>query len=446
MLTASALRKRSLLQFCTKHSALPARSYHTRRDGRRLTPAEELRSRKKEVKSVEIGKAESKRQEDVEDREQPSLFAQLFPDQDAEARRKQQEREIPRIPIHPVPRKKARRHLPTPDIVHPSAYESTLRRQTARWGPETSVLVLRNVSKNLVEEDFRRLIPSGQHMEGWTLEQGDILQVIPGRDLTTLEQQGYYYLLFSSSLGAFTYQGHTTRIHQLVQAHTPSSILSPMLPPPGYMTRGVDANAAIASFTLVAPNQTLEMRQLKPPLTPMVQAIIRNGGYPHIARRQGRMPFEVRLTLDGPQLHLSHIRHVLMLSGKDRGLSWSGEEGKATPVITKWEPVSQWHNPSPASYGAEAWEWADKQEQRERLGEDVRPSKDEEDLRPETDSEQQKRRTSQVVYVVGFSAEKAMRSFVAFWHRRPMECEGLKRGGDDGEGDLAPVTRVEVLW
>lgn len=43
-------------------------------------------------------------------------------------------------------------------------------------GPQTSVLVMRNVSKNLVDDDFRRIIPKGKHVEGWTLEQGDIIK------------------------------------------------------------------------------------------------------------------------------------------------------------------------------------------------------------------------------------------------------------------------------
>ena len=161
------------------------------------------------------------------------------------------------------------------------------------------------------------------------------------------------------------------------------------------------------------------------------------------------MPYEVRLTLDGPQLHLSHIRHVLLISGQDRRLSWSGAE-RSLPSISKWQPVSQFYNPSPESRKEMARIWANKQEKRERLDEEARPSQqflyEVENERVQTQTERQKRRTSQLVYVVGFRTEKAMQSFVRFWHGRPMDWEGIKRGGEDEEGDLAPVTNVEVLW
>ena len=31
----------------------------------------------------------------------------------------------------------------------------------------SAVLVLRNAGRNLVEEDFRRIVPGGRHIEGW---------------------------------------------------------------------------------------------------------------------------------------------------------------------------------------------------------------------------------------------------------------------------------------
>jgi len=43
-------------------------------------------------------------------------------------------------------------------------------------GEHTSVLVFRNASKNLTDEDFRRVIPQGKYIEGWNLDRGDIIK------------------------------------------------------------------------------------------------------------------------------------------------------------------------------------------------------------------------------------------------------------------------------
>lgn len=388
-----------------------------------------------------------------------SLFEQLFPDVEEAAQRKR-EREVPRIPLEPPPRFRrgvTPRQEEDGEQMSDSARQLRNARSQDRWEP--SVLVLRNASKNLTEEDFRRLIPQGQHIEGWTLAQGDIIRVVPGRDLATLAPQSYYYLLFKSPLSAFTYQGHATRIHRIVATQTPTSMLSPIPPPPGYMLQGMDANAAIESFSLVPPNQSLSLRQLKPPLSPMVESIVRYNGYAALVKRQDRMPYEARLTFEGPQLHPSRIRHILLLSGKDRGLSWSGGED-ATPRVTKWEPRFQ-TAPSPMNEKSGAQKWASAVERVDegkaerdafKSSSKVHLSRDgdtdhEASLDVKAEQEQQKRRTSTLVYIVGFHTESAMQSFVRFWHRRPMEWKGADNGrASDEEDDLPPIAKVEVLW
>lgn len=378
---------------------------------------------------------------------EPSLYEQLFPDWEDEAQ-KQREREVPRLPLE------AGVQPPTPpftvterDLDSRTHSARNLERRMEEQDPDTSVLVLRNASKNLVEEDFRRLIPQGKHMEGWTLEQGDILRVIPGRDHATLEQCNWYYLLFSSPLSAFTYQGHATRVHQIAAAHTPSSMLSPMMPPPGYMVQDMDVSAAIESYTLTPPNQRIDLRQLKPPLSPVMATIVQHGGYKALLTRKDRMPHEARLTLEGPQLHHSAIRHILYLSGKARGLSWSGNDDPA-PKLTKWEPRKQAEKiPSTLDKGGSTQVRARKQEDVDEgvKGWDGLEANEQNGgpQNPSTEGEL-KRRTPPSVYVVGFQTQRALQSFVHFWHRRPMDWEGFDRAGD--EGDLAPIANVGVLW
>ncbi|KAI7053556.1 hypothetical protein KC352_g45122, partial [Hortaea werneckii] len=138
---------------------------------------------------------------------------QLFPEETRryEEARRHAAREIPRLPLDTPPSAPEREEM----TLSPHGLDGLPRaarrlqdkfRQDDAISREITVLVMRNASPNLVEEDFRRLIPQGRHMEGWTLEQGDILKVIAGRNLATLAHAGYYYLLFSSRLSAFIYQ------------------------------------------------------------------------------------------------------------------------------------------------------------------------------------------------------------------------------------------------
>ncbi|KAK3686847.1 hypothetical protein LTR37_019399 [Vermiconidia calcicola] len=453
MLTAPLLRRRIPLQA----SASSARLYSDGREGGHGASAH--RDRRASQQKVKSYGGEGSKQDPGEGPKEPSLFEQLFPDQEAE-RRKREARELPRIPlpsVEPVGRDSPTRTRARDVERTPRAPGALRRRMEWQDGQETktSVLVLRNASKNLTEEDFRRLVPQGQHMEGWRLEQGDFLKVIPGRDWRTLEQQNYYYLLFSSALSAFTYQGHAMRVQRLVAQHTPSTMLSPMLPPSGYMIRGMDANEAIASYTILPPDQSLDLRQLKPPLSPLMESIVRNNGYASLLGRKNRMPYEVRLTLDGPQLHRSHVKHIFLLSGKDRGLSWSGGSD-AIPPVSEWEPSSQFQAPSPMSNKREAQEWSRPADRIEagKAGWDEKRYPDkmrqvDEDWPSERDhSDEQKRRTRQKTYLVGFHTEYAMQSFAHFWHRRPMTWEGMRKElhVDDDEGDMAPIAHVEVLW
>jgi hypothetical protein len=395
-----------------------------------------------------------------EQEKEVSLYEQLFgttsKEQEVSPAR---EEEVPRIPLE-EPSAIQRIGIGRQDeseVPEKSYYQRTIEAEIARDDPGVSVLVLRNASKNLVDEDFRRLIPQGLHLEGWTLEQGDILKVIPGRDPVTLERSNFYYLLFSSALSAFTYQGHATRVHKIVSSHTPSSILSPMMPPPGIMSNNLDANAAIQSFSLVAPNHALDLRQLRQPLTPLMRAIVRNRGYPFLTARKDRMPYEARLTMEGPQLHASAIRHLLMLSGRSRELLWSGSD-RQTPVVTKWVPPelgSSNGRLSGMSHKPAAHEWGERQEfheQREaerevaeaytpgNVGADVSSTADVDFLGASGDRTWQEKERS--TYIVGFPTERAMQSFVHYWHRRPMVTEGFEHL----DSDLPAIANVEALW
>ncbi|KAK5734408.1 hypothetical protein LTR17_008906 [Elasticomyces elasticus] len=400
-------------------------------------------------------------QKDDKTAKKPSLIEQLFPEETKryeEAQRKalrsREEREIPRLPLDTFarpPKIRVLRPAETVDDTRSDAAQQLERHMRTSDASQTeiTVLVLRNASPNLVEEDFRRLIPQGRHMEGWTLEQGDILKVIPGRNLSTLEQENYYYLLFSSKLSAFTYQGHATRIAQLAAANTPGSMMSMLPLSKGMMVDGFDAQSAIASFALVPPSQTMDLRQLQPPLSPLMTSIVRNRGYAAVEkRRDPTMPFEVRLTMEGPQIQGSAIRHTLLTTAKERALGWSGGEEMA-PKITKWEPqnnVSPMDNmkslASRSIAAANERDAATSPEELEEL-EKEKERKGAVDVGTAQKQEMQ-RRTPGVVYIVSFYTEMAARQFVAYWHRREMIVDREKER-EDFEDDLPPIACAEML-
>lgn len=370
---------------------------------------------------------------------------QLFPEEARreETERRTVEREIPRLPLDSSKPDILRRDKRRGDGKH--VYEFLqLEKDLGQQEMDTRVLVLRNASLNLTEADFKRLIPQGRHIEGWRLEQGDIVKIIPGRDLATLEQKNYYYLLFSSALSAFTYQGHASKISRLVQAQMPSSVASPIPPPPGYMIEGMDAHYAMDSFALLPASQNIDLRRLKPPLTPIMELIVKHKGYPSIVNRKEKMPYEVRLTLDGPQLQVGRIRHILYNTGKARALCWSGGR-EIVPKITKWVPAKSLSPMDHTSLGAmtAAAKTVHQEDESAPLVIDLEKMRNRTQL--ESSGNLQHRRTANDVYVLGFHSEGAAQRFVAFWHRRPMELKQRNNDIDD-EGDLPPIANAELLW
>ncbi|KAK3673052.1 hypothetical protein LTR78_007163 [Recurvomyces mirabilis] len=456
MPTALVVRRRFLSPPWSSLSRIHSRcqsSTSNSNDRRNIRPKQRRSEHERDGGTKSKGGAEPKKK--------PSLMEQLFPEETKKHDEAEQNatREIPRLPLE-KPATTIRRQR----SFSPLSGESTVSSGTARGrhletryrqqddqGEQPTVLVLRNASKNLLEEDFRRIVPQGQHMEGWTLEQGDILKIVPGRNLATLEQENFYYLLFSNKLSAFTYQGHATRISRMAASQTPSSLSSPLAPPPGYMIDGIDAHAAIESFSLVPALQQMELRQLQPPLTPMMETIVRHQGYKALVRRPDKVPFEVRLTMDGPQLGRSSIRRILLATAEDRALGWSGGDEKL-PKIQEWTPAKQAsphdRHGTRARVMAAALERTEEEQMEIDLAKEARKARSQSagqsvDIGAES-TKQLGRRTPGLVYVVGFHTEMAAQQFVRFWHRRPLSWK--QEHAAEWEDDLPPVANAEMLW
>ena len=377
-----------------------------------------------------------------------SLAEQLFPEESKRHEASQTApRDVPRIPVE-APSTLSHVQVTKRDrkAGHISAGAAAARAQRRAEEPHRGILVLRCASHNLTEEEFRRVEPRGLHIEGWKLDEGRIERVIPGRHKDTLAPDGSYLILFSSRISAFEYQGHVTRIHRMAVANTPDSLMSNIKPPPGYIIQDIDAHAALEAYTLIPPTQPLELRSLKPPWSPLVNSIVHHGGRMRYMRFKDKSKFELRLTLEGPQLGVSEIRWIIYKSGQTRGLSWSGDD-KSAPRVLLWYPY-----PPESSQGPRSTARGNNNANRSRS--DIDSPVDDEDVVPEPVQALEessggglklKRRTPGNVFIIGFPTETSAESFRAHWHRRPMQWPP----GDHpntGETDAPPITNVQKLW
>ncbi|KAK4996613.1 hypothetical protein LTR66_003812 [Elasticomyces elasticus] len=388
-------------------------------------------------KKLDLKKVKEERKREAETGTRPlTLLEELFPEEIKrrdEAAQKKHEREVPRLPLDPPapynPNEPPQSEQLDQDVAKQKRREQMMRAQ----GQEISVLVLRNASKNLVDDDFRRLIPQGKHIEGWTLEQGDIIkEVIPGRDNYTLERQNYYFLLFKSALSAFTYQAHVRHLHAMAQSHTPSSLTSPLPAPPGYVVKGEDVHDLLQNYALIPPSRTIDLRQLKPPLTPYVESIIQHMGYPTRMRRKDRSEHEVLLHLEGPQLSKDMIRAAIFHDGQNRALHWTGgHEGNIK--VTKLD------SPSRASLSPLG--------SRKLPDDDVFPQEGHEQSRNEHEGDDGEERKTPMAkpahkFIIDFDSDEAAQTFVTHWHRKEIPLADFTYEN----GDTAPIVNAEVLW
>lgn len=263
---------------------------------------------------------------------------------------------------------------------------------------------------------------------------------MPGRDTSTLERQNFYFILFKSPVSAFSYQTHVTRLHKLAQGQTPSSLSSPIPPPPGYMMGGEDLDSMIQSYSLLSLSQDMNIRQLSPPLAPSMQQIVNHRGYPNLVDRPNKSPFEVLLRLDGPQLAIPHIRIALAKAARDRAMPWTGKETSRIRIM-RWD--TRGTNVSPMSPREIDVEHKDDIGARDRTGSLFGSELPGEIHEGEADRDRErKRRLAAARYILGFDTDIEAQAFVRFWHGRPLELVDTTCY----DGDIAPVVNAEVLW
>ncbi|KAI9820341.1 MAG: hypothetical protein M1827_005963 [Pycnora praestabilis] len=375
--------------------------------------------------------------------EPTTLLEELFPEEvgkgDKKTAQSSEGREIPRLILSSKPE----------DIDDPrGALERAKRLRSQKYRPQprariggagrqdATVLVLRNASKSLIEEDFRRIRPKGKHIEDWSV--GDIIKgdwiplplrsttntefipVIPGRHPQTLEPLGHYFLLFSHPSSARVYQDHVSRLHKISRAYTPTSISSPLSPPPGYMADGEDIHELMQAYALIPPSQNLVLKIMHSPFTPSMKRIIEESGFDErlTGRDTGvREKRAVLFSVDGWRRTTSHIREAIEQDSRDRGLRWELSEGPhGNEAIT--------------TVASENCTSEEETEGKQEIG---------------GDAEQGQKWVSRrgfTRWIVSFKDEMEARRFVRRWHRRPLPFPR----GSAMSGEPPLFVNAEILW
>ncbi|MCJ1348343.1 hypothetical protein MMC31_006574, partial [Peltigera leucophlebia] len=268
-----------------------------------------------------------------------SLLEELFPEEVQKKRCRsptEGQQHIPRLPLSTLTEENPEGH----NVVRGGKHlEALVERDSSRqWN--ISVLVIRRASRSLIESDFRRIAPKGQHIDDWK-GLGDILRVIPAREITTLQQHSHYYLLFPNPAYARAYQSHIISLHRIAKTHTPTSIESPLGPPPGMLIEGENIHDVLQNYALCPPSQKISLRVLFPPYSPAIRRLIDQRGYAQIEvppapasemiqdeqqkkdNSRSRSGRAILIWVQGYNPPLSSIREMINQDGRKRGLAWS---------------------------------------------------------------------------------------------------------------------------
>ncbi|KAF1974836.1 hypothetical protein BU23DRAFT_598140 [Bimuria novae-zelandiae CBS 107.79] len=316
-----------------------------------------------------------------------------------------------------------------------------------------TALQLLHCSTELTEADFRRLVPKGQHIEGWALD-GDFHQVIPGRDPLSLDRLPFYYLIFKNPDAALRYQSNTFRLHQLSKLHGPTSPMSAIPAPPGLLENGEDPNAAVSSYLLTPTSQDLHLNMVMQPYNPSLARLIEQGGYKPIVPNTtptGKQIHKVLLYIEGYEPSPYDIYQLLMQDAAKRGLVWPflhehQSIHRLRDIIdlkTRFLPVSS-ANP-----------WAASRKETHRASHDPYASFLGHDGTGDDDDDEGRdaKAMNQIImnrvynrWIIDFSEEEGARRFARVWHRKvlPMQHSVKHRTWRDLEE--VRMCNAEYLW
>jgi hypothetical protein len=193
---------------------------------------------------------------------------------------------------------------------------------------DITVLKLSNVSTELTESDFRRLVPRGKHIENWATD-GEFYKVIPARNPISLERLPVYYLLFSSPSAALAYQTNASRLHKLAGLYSPTDVFSAVQPPPGFLEDGEDIAAATQRYILAPPNLRLRLTTELQPYHPWFRGLLERGGYRGVVLPDKEDTPKVLLHIEGYEPEQQELNDLLYRDGYERGFPWPIRDGPA---------------------------------------------------------------------------------------------------------------------
>ncbi|KAI9683709.1 MAG: hypothetical protein M1820_010914 [Bogoriella megaspora] len=347
-----------------------------------------------------------------------SLYEALFPEEAAklnlEPKSPEPERQIPRLPVGPLfPQSSALKPKSTlEDSAPQSKYDLN--------SPQTVLVKYSAMSKNMSESDFRRVIPGGEHIEGWQHELGQFERVIPYREPHSLQRTEEYWLVFSSEQSAMAYNKEVQRLHKLSQIHTQTSLTSMIPPPPGFLIDGEDVHAKLQSYTLYPPSQMVDGVLATRPFPPTTKRYAEHQDLTALQRRDVQREHEVLIAVQGPQPNVLELREAIRRDGRSRGLDWALASGP-DHGITQLTLARSIHG-EVGVRAAEAAEAEDESEEDEGSGKFTLKTFNK--------------------WVIAFQSDREAKRFVRTWHQRPLPWAR----GESVYEEMPSIVSAELLW
>ncbi|WYZ45346.1 hypothetical protein EsH8_VIII_000662 [Colletotrichum jinshuiense] len=188
--------------------------------------------------------------------------------------------------------------------------KSDVGTDTQQEPTRSAMLVLSNTSPNLLESDFYRIGPQGQHLDGWS---ASIRKVMQAYDYNTLEPMDRYFILFDSHAAAAAYQKEAQRLHSVVRR----SLESPVSP--------LATQPASSIFTLAPPSKaplSLHLYKLDRATEARLDTFSIHGLLSMTPEPPPRANSHVVLSLEGGTLDQRTLSQLIRRDARDRNLGW----------------------------------------------------------------------------------------------------------------------------
>lgn len=201
------------------------------------------------------------------------------------------------------------------------------------------------------------------------------------------------------------YQNYVTKLHNMAQTHTPTSLESPLPPPAGMIVEGEDVHNLLQDYALCPPSQRISIHSLFAPFSGSLKRLIENQGYPQLVEHNNRSGRAVMFWVEGHLPTTNTIRSAIDQDSRDRGLPWAIEGGNRYVEKLDLSVATP--------------------EDIERVG--------------QPEARAQTHATAR--WIITFVDEDEARRFVRAWHRRPFPLPS-----DFARGETTPLVNAEYLW